>query len=291
MKTLNILITAAAFFALTMCNAQPLPKAAKIANARTVQVAISGNCGMCEATIEKAAFVKREAMADWDVDAKSARITFDSTRTAMDAVLKRIALAGYDNERYLAPDAAYAALPGCCQYERSLKPANMATTNGSSAHTGAAYNAPLADTQDGAGPFDAVLAAYFKLKDALVASDAAEAEKRAVVLDEAFHSLDATKLNEDLQATLAPVFNEVMASLHPLGDTDDLVKQRALFAKLTPGILQLAKAVPSAQPVYLDHCPMYNGGADWLSSEKGIKNPFYGSAMLTCGSVKETISK
>ncbi|HNK84737.1 MAG TPA: mercury transporter, partial [Flavobacteriales bacterium] len=44
-------------------------------------------------------------------------------------------------------------------------------------------------------------------------------------------------------------------------------------------------------PIYLDHCPMYNGGADWLSREKAIKNPYYGSSMLTCGSVKETIGK
>jgi hypothetical protein len=27
----------------------------------------------------------------------------------------------------------------------------------------------------------------------------------------------------------------------------------------------------------------------WLSSEKAIKNPYYGSAMLTCGEVTETI--
>lgn len=264
---------------------------AQIPNARTVQVAISGNCGMCEATIEKAAFVKREAEADWDKDAKTARITFDSTRTDLDAVLKRIALAGYDNVRYLAPNAAYAALPGCCQYERRLKPTKMAATDGSSERTGEAHNAPLADAQDGTGPFDAVLAAYLQLKDALVASDAAEAKKRAVALDGALHSLDATKLNADQQAAWAEASQAVMASLHPFGVTEDLERQRALFAKLTPGMLQLAKVAPSAQPVYLDHCPMYNGGADWLSSEKGIRNPFYGSAMMTCGSVKETITK
>jgi hypothetical protein len=50
-----------------------------------------------------------------------------ATRTDVDAVLQRIAHAGYDNERYLAPDAAYAALPGCCQYERSFKRKAMAT--------------------------------------------------------------------------------------------------------------------------------------------------------------------
>jgi Protein of unknown function (DUF3347). len=31
--------------------------------------------------------------------------------------------------------------------------------------------------------------------------------------------------------------------------------------------------------------------ANWLSSEKEIKNPYYGSTMLTCGSVVDTINQ
>jgi len=37
---------------------------------------------------------------------------------------------------------------------------------------------------------------------------------------------------------------------------------------------------------------MYNNGkgANWLSKEEAVKNPYYGSQMLTCGSVQETIN-
>ena len=34
-----------------------------------------------------------------------------------------------------------------------------------------------------------------------------------------------------------------------------------------------------------------NNGADWISKEKEIKNPYYGDEMLTCGSILETITK
>jgi hypothetical protein len=36
---------------------------------------------------------------------------------------------------------------------------------------------------------------------------------------------------------------------------------------------------------------MYNDGkgANWLSKESTIKNPYYGSQMLTCGKTVETI--
>jgi Cu(I)/Ag(I) efflux system membrane fusion protein len=32
-----------------------------------------------------------------------------------------------------------------------------------------------------------------------------------------------------------------------------------------------------------------NKGADWLSTEESIKNPYYGQSMLTCGEVTDTI--
>jgi hypothetical protein len=53
-------------------------------------------------------------------------------------------------------------------------------------------------------------------------------------------------------------------------------------------MIVLAKAVKlSSDPIYEAYCPMKK--ASWLSSEKVIKNPYYGSAMLTCGSVRDTL--
>ena len=53
----------------------------------------------------------------------------------------------------------------------------------------------------------------------------------------------------------------------------------------------LAQAFGTEKAMYVDHCPMAaNGkGANWLSTEKTIKNPFYGDKMLSCGSVEQTI--
>lgn len=104
--------------------------AQSIKNAQTETVKIYGNCGMCEKTIEKAAAQKGTAKADWDTDTKMAKITFDSTKTNLDDVLKRIAAVGYDSDKFRAPDDVYAKLHGCCQYDRPSatapgKPAGM----------------------------------------------------------------------------------------------------------------------------------------------------------------------
>lgn len=48
---------------------------------------------------------------------------------------------------------------------------------------------------------------------------------------------------------------------------------------------------PFKQLLYVQRCPMAdkNKGADWISFEGEIKNPYYGASMLTCGSVIDTI--
>ena len=50
----------------------------------------------------------------------------------------------------------------------------------------------------------------------------------------------------------------------------------------------LAKDVKlTDQPIYHAYCHMKK--VYWLSAEAGIKNPYYGKTMLTCGKVTETL--
>lgn len=98
-----------------------LGSCSNIPNAQEAEVLINGNCSMCEETIEKAALVDGLAEAAWDKETRHATITYDSTHTSLNAVLMRIAAAGYDNQSFIAPDRAYSELPECCQYERTGK--------------------------------------------------------------------------------------------------------------------------------------------------------------------------
>jgi Cu(I)/Ag(I) efflux system membrane fusion protein len=48
----------------------------------------------------------------------------------------------------------------------------------------------------------------------------------------------------------------------------------------------------SDETLYVQFCPMANDnqGAQWLSTEEEIRNPYYGDAMLSCGSIVEVLS-
>lgn len=86
------------------------------ANPKTEKLKVSGNCDMCKARIEKAAKIDGVTKAEWDKKDKTLTVTFDPAKTNMDAIGKKVAAAGHDNDKAKATDKAYDKLPGCCQY-------------------------------------------------------------------------------------------------------------------------------------------------------------------------------
>lgn len=113
MKTINkIVVIMTVLLSFTFTNTQAQTK-----NTKTETFKVYGNCGMCKKTIEKAAN-KNSAKAIWNEDSKALTVTYDSTKTNSTEILKRIADAGYDNDKFTAPDDVYKKLHHCCQYDR-----------------------------------------------------------------------------------------------------------------------------------------------------------------------------
>ncbi len=88
----------------------------------TTSFGVRGNCGMCEATIEKAANgVEGVTSADWDVDKKFITVTYDPSKTDLTTIHKAIAASGYDTDKFSSNEKAYNNLAGCCQYDHEMK--------------------------------------------------------------------------------------------------------------------------------------------------------------------------
>lgn len=80
---------------------------------------VYGNCGMCEKRIEGSlASVEGVHSADWDVDTKVLTVKYDDAIISLDKIKEKVAAVGHDTDKFRAKDEVYAALPGCCQYER-----------------------------------------------------------------------------------------------------------------------------------------------------------------------------
>ena len=86
------------------------------ANPKTETLKVSGNCDMCKARIEKAAKIDGVTKAEWNKKDKMLTATFDLAKTNIDAIGKKIAEVGHDNDKAKATDAAYNKLHSCCKY-------------------------------------------------------------------------------------------------------------------------------------------------------------------------------
>ena len=111
MKTIKIFST---FF---LCCAIATTSFSQKTKTETFQV--SGNCGMCETKIEKAAKAAGATYADWNKDTKVITVKYSSTSSNLAKIQKSIADAGYDNVGVKTTTEAYDKLHACCKYDRT----------------------------------------------------------------------------------------------------------------------------------------------------------------------------
>lgn len=274
---------------------------AQIKNATTATVKIFGNTPAAKTAIEKEGKSEKTAKVLWDQETNMATITYDASKTNTDEILKRIALAGFDNEKFLAPDDVYAQLPKVDQYSRTLKPKSesqhMTVTPQDGHHhmSTADHSSHQPTTETGKGKetqLTDLLNQYFALKDVLVKTDASAAAVKASILQAAIKAVDMNKLASAEHTVWMKVMNNLTTDATAIAKGKDVDKQRLAFASLSRNMYELIKVGTLESPVYYQHCPMFNQGrgANWLSKEKSIKNPFFGSQMISCGSTVETLN-
>lgn len=132
---------------------------------------------------------------------------------------------------------------------------------------------------------------YIIVKEALVQSSGDQTAEAAKTL---LNSLDQVQ-KSDLSTSASIVWNKVVNDLKEdaehISSTKEITHQRDHFMSLSQNMYAVAKASSLQSPLYYQFCPMANKGkgASWLSVENKIKNPYYGSKMLSCGKVTEVL--
>ncbi|MFD2582468.1 DUF3347 domain-containing protein [Pedobacter vanadiisoli] len=125
------------------------------------------------------------------------------------------------------------------------------------------------------------LQAYYEVKDALVSSNASVAGTKATAF------INAIKANGKTNASKA-LRDKILFDAEHIAESKDIEHQRDHFTSLSTDFYALVKAVKlNDKPVYYAYCPMKK--SYWLSDSEGIKNPYYGNKMLTCGKVTEVL--
>jgi hypothetical protein len=142
--------------------------------------------------------------------------------------------------------------------------------------------------------FNQIVVTYTGVKDALVAGDTAKATAAARQLAVAADSLDVQEMKADsnLKATAVDYAASIKTTANNLANGAGIEAKRKEFQVLADALYTLVRTVQyDGQKLYWLHCPMAfdNTGAYWVSTEPVVRNPYFGSAMLECGEVKDSL--
>ena len=239
--------------------------------------------------------MKDVVQVEWNKDTKMAVLTYDEKQTNQDEILKRIGLAGYDSDKFLAPDNVYAKLETCCQYERAEKIiAKIEATKSVNLVVEEKVVAPILETKTDVEQLQLkeVFNSYFAVKDALVKTDGTLAATKAALLLNSINAVKMENLTKEEHSEWMKVMKDLVFDAEHISETKDAGHQRDHFTSLSKNMYSLIKVSKQETPTYYQFCPMANKGkgANWLSKENIVRNPYYGSKMLGCGKTVETIN-
>jgi len=139
-----------------------------------------------------------------------------------------------------------------------------------------------------------VVDSYLTLKDKL-ANDDSNIKSAVKSIKNSLKGVDMSLVLGDAHNAWMKALKSMNKDLKLLDKSVSIDEQRATFLKLSKSLSDVAKQLgikmSGNKTVYLEFCPMAdnNNGGYWLSTEKLIKNPYFGKKMSKCGSIKGEI--
>ena len=133
---------------------------------------------------------------------------------------------------------------------------------------------------------------YFKLKIALASDDFEKAKASGVAMNNSLGKIDMNLFKGDAHSLWMQQSTALKTVLQHIEHLGNIKAIREKFISISNSMIALAESFdPLPTPIYVQYCPMAdsNKGADWLSKEKEILNPYFGEAMLSCGETTKTI--
>jgi Cu(I)/Ag(I) efflux system membrane fusion protein len=134
---------------------------------------------------------------------------------------------------------------------------------------------------------------YLGFKDALVADKTKAAKKELLKLQKDLEAIDMSVFSEEAHVIFMSARDKILSNIPDKKRLSDIETLRIAFEHVSYAMIDLTKALsPQDGTLYVQHCPMAfnNKGADWISREHDIRNPYFGASMLTCGDVTDTLT-
>lgn len=138
-----------------------------------------------------------------------------------------------------------------------------------------------------------VFVQYESLAEALATDNADKAIQAAATLSGALQAVDGSVLAGAAHNAWTKALTQMSDGLEAIRNADDIVGIRTGFEPISVGLSSavMELGVEMEGSLYEIYCPMafeYEG-ATWLQRDESIRNPYFGSAMSSCGEVNQQL--
>jgi Cu(I)/Ag(I) efflux system membrane fusion protein len=137
-----------------------------------------------------------------------------------------------------------------------------------------------------------LIESYIKIKDALVNDDFNKSVLSGKNLQANLDNIKLSLFEGNSRNIWEKHSSAINTANNKLVTAENISFVRKNFRILSDQFVILTRTFnPVEKDIYIQHCPMANSnkGADWLSYEKDIRNPYFGASMLSCGEIIEVI--
>ena len=135
---------------------------------------------------------------------------------------------------------------------------------------------------------------YFELKDALTKDNFSGAQKTIAKFENSLSKINMNLFKGDAHKIWMKYHTELKKNTLHAAHIKDIKEMRKSFIPISNVMIAMTKSFsPLKESSYIQFCPMANSdkGANWLSKENKVANPYFGASMLKCGEVKAEIIK
>lgn len=142
------------------------------------------------------------------------------------------------------------------------------------------------------GNFSELFSHYQHLVFALSSDNDQEAANAAKGMLESLPKIKTDGFNDSQKKSYSDISADIKENAEHISENVGKIDhQREHLVSLSKDFYDIKKLFGTDKTLYKVFCPMYNNneGAYWLSDSKEVKNPYFGSQMLTCGQVQEEL--
>ncbi|MEQ9424314.1 MAG: efflux RND transporter periplasmic adaptor subunit [Cyclobacteriaceae bacterium] len=132
---------------------------------------------------------------------------------------------------------------------------------------------------------------YLPVKDALIATDAQQAQQFAEPLLSAIDNVDMSLVTGEAHNAWMADLAVLTTTVKMIANNPDVEAKRSALSPLSDQLYHTLTKYQVETGGYRQFCPMAfnNKGAFWLSDSEKVLNPYFGDVMLTCGNVEEEL--